>query len=330
MLFVSEKKSFVFTTLLFLVTLFTVTVGCSGNAIGDDGEPVVTVDDEVVTEAEISEQIDQAIQQQKQMMEMQGQSVEAEQEDMLRQQVRQQVIEQATNRLVLLQTARDKNLEVSDAEVDDFLAERMPDAEQQRAALLELGETVEEGRDSLKEMLLIQKLMEEEIGEIEISDQEARQHFDDNKEQYVQEEQVKARHILIGTEETSESDAEAQINQLKDEITDADDFIAMAEEHSDCPSSERGGDLGYFSRGQMVPEFEEVAFDAEDGEIVGPVQTQFGVHLILVEDHREAEQQQFEDVKEEIINRLSQQRQQEKAQQVVEKLREERDIEVAD
>jgi parvulin-like peptidyl-prolyl isomerase len=196
---------------------------------------------------------------------------------------------------------------------------------------LQLGETEKEGRENLKEMLLIQKLMEKKMGDIEISDEAARTHFEENKKQYSKPEQVKARHILIKTEEMTKEEAEKELQSIKSKIEAGNaDFAEMAKKHSQGPSGERGGDLGYFSRGQMVPSFEEAAFGAEPGEIVGPVETQFGLHLIKVEDKKEPSQQKFEDVKEQIKQRLLQQQQQQKAQQIIEELRAESDVQIAE
>lgn len=87
-----------------------------------------------------------------------------------------------------------------------------------------------------------------------------------------------ARHILV--------DSEEQCVQLKKDIEGGADFAAVAKEHSSCPSSSKGGDLGEFGRGQMVPEFDEVVFSAEVGTVQGPVKTQFGYHLLEVTSRR--------------------------------------------
>jgi len=85
---------------------------------------------------------------------------------------------------------------------------------------------------------------------------------------------ARARHILVDTQEKADD--------LKTEIDGGADFAVLASEHSNCPSGQRGGDLGDFGPGQMVKEFDEVVFSAPVGEVQGPVQTQFGFHLIEV------------------------------------------------
>ncbi len=83
-----------------------------------------------------------------------------------------------------------------------------------------------------------------------------------------------ARHILVETEQACQS--------IKDKILAGDDFAAMAAEFSQCPSGKQGGELGEFSPGQMVKEFDTVVFNDEVGKVHGPVQTQFGYHLIEI------------------------------------------------
>ncbi len=85
--------------------------------------------------------------------------------------------------------------------------------------------------------------------------------------------QVRASHILVETEQQAQS--------LMEQVQNGANFADLARQHSRCPSSRAGGDLGHFGRGQMVPEFEQAAFDNVVGALVGPVRTQFGYHLVL-------------------------------------------------
>ncbi|GAA5524763.1 peptidyl-prolyl cis-trans isomerase C [Microbulbifer aestuariivivens] len=83
-----------------------------------------------------------------------------------------------------------------------------------------------------------------------------------------------ARHILVESEEKSQ--------ELKKKIEEGADFGAVAQEHSQCPSGRNGGDLGEFSQGQMVPEFDKVVFSGELNKVHGPIKTQFGYHLLEI------------------------------------------------
>ncbi len=102
---------------------------------------------------------------------------------------------------------------------------------------------------------------------------EAKQTIDPNAQNYTK---VRAAHILVDTEK--------QASGLKNRIEGGEDFAKMAKQFSKCPSGQRGGDLGYFGRGQMVPEFETAAFNLPKNEISAPVKTDFGWHIIKVTD----------------------------------------------
>lgn len=130
-------------------------------------------------------------------------------------------------------------------------------------------------------------------------------YFTQNKAQYSNAEEVKASHILLKiSEKNTDEDVLARISQLKKEAT-PENFASLVKKNSeDVASKEKAGDLGYFSRGAMIPEFEEAAFAAKTGEIVGPVKSQFGYHLIYVTGKKAAHEAQLEEVKKEIAHRL--------------------------
>ncbi len=145
--------------------------------------------------------------------------------------------------------------------------------------------------------------MSEIMKGIEVSDSEAEAAYKINPDNFSRPETVSAKHILVETEEAC-NEILAQIQNGEKTFEDA------AKECSTCPSGQQGGDLGEFGRGQMVKEFEDAAFAAEIGAVIGPVQTQFGFHLIKVEEKNEAMAFAFEDVKEQIKKNLLQQKQQ--------------------
>src|SRR6185369_745764 len=117
------------------------------------------------------------------------------------------------------------------------------------------------------------------------------------------EEEIHARHILVSTE--------AEAKEIKERLEKGEDFATVAKEKSKDPSAE-GGDLGFFTRGQMLKPFEDAAFSLDVGKISDPVQTQFGWHIIKVEEKRDQPLPSFDQVKEAIMAQLVQ----EKAQEV--------------
>ena len=123
-----------------------------------------------------------------------------------------------------------------------------------------------------------------------------------SKRRFVKGETVRAKHILTETEERC---AEILTAIEGGEKT----FEDAAKEFSTCPSGQRGGDLGEFGKGQMVPEFEKAAFDAEIGKVIGPVKTSFGYHLIKVEGKSKASETSYADISETIKANLLHQKQ---------------------
>ena len=145
--------------------------------------------------------------------------------------------------------------------------------------------------------------------QMEIAEEELRAYYDAHPEELTREEQVRARHILLRTDKRSVEEARAGIADARARIEGGEDFAAVAQEVSEDPSSAaRGGDLGFFGRGRMVPAFEEAAFGAQPGELVGPVESDFGVHLLEVTERREGGRVPFEEARESVRSRLASER----------------------
>ncbi len=141
---------------------------------------------------------------------------------------------------------------------------------------------------------------------IELPEEELKAYYDSNPEEFTREEQVRARHILLKVNADRTSDqAEQELLAIRQRIEGGEDFAEVAKEVSeDEGTASRGGSLGFFGRNQMIKAFEDAAFAAEIGELVGPVKTDYGFHLIDVQDHRPGGPQPFENVKAQIQNRL--------------------------
>lgn len=141
------------------------------------------------------------------------------------------------------------------------------------------------------------------IENVKVNEEDEKAFYEANKAQFVQGPQISAKHILVDTEE--------QANKILGEIAEGKAFEDAAKEYSTCPSKEKGGDLGFFSKGQMVPEFEKAAFEGELHTVIGPVKTQFGYHLIRVEDRVEDSLVPFIQVQGQIHQQLIQEKQRE-------------------
>ena len=149
----------------------------------------------------------------------------------------------------------------------------------------------------VKEDLLVNYAVGKAIESVRVSDDETKKFFDENQEQFRSEESVNASHILVSDEKEAKSILEKIQNG---EIS----FEDAAKQYSSCPSASEGGCLGDFGQGQMVPEFDEACFTMEVGELRGPVQTQFGYHLIKLNGKNEAKPIPYETVKEQIRQKL--------------------------
>ena len=152
-----------------------------------------------------------------------------------------------------------------------------------------------------KKELLTQASINKLLSEVSVSDSEIEDYYNSNKDMFISPIKVTAKHILVSSKEKA--------NEIRTEIQSGKSFEEAAKEYSSCPSKAEGGSLGSFSKGQMVPEFEEVAFNLELGVVSEPVKTQFGFHLIKVEDKEESNSKSFDEVKERIRNNILQERQ---------------------
>lgn len=140
------------------------------------------------------------------------------------------------------------------------------------------------------------------LSKAKVDDAEIFEFYNMNREMFVEQEKVSAKHILIDTED--------EANKIIAEINAGKTFEDAAKEYSKCPSSNNGGELGAFAKGQMVPEFEKVAFAQEAGEMSGAVKTQFGYHIILTGEKTLPEITPYDKAKEMIRQHLTSQRQQ--------------------
>lgn len=157
--------------------------------------------------------------------------------------------------------------------------------------------------ERLKVNILKQYSLSKLFSTITITPEETRNYYDENKEQFEQAESIRASHILVESADKA--------NQIIAELQNGLSFADAAQQYSSCPSNAQGGDLGFFTQGRMVPEFEEAAFALDTDEVSAPVETQFGFHVIKVTDKKESGITPFEEVQDQIQNMLAQEKQQE-------------------
>ncbi len=185
------------------------------------------------------------------------------------------------------------------------------------------------GLEKIKQELKVNLWMKAQMDNAVVSDSEAQEFYNTNKAKFNMPATVHARHILVADEKTAK-DIIAELKPLKDDALKTK-FIELAKAKSTGPTGPNGGDLGSFAKGQMVPEFDKAVFALKKGEITtAPVKTQFGYHVIYLEDTKEPTTIAFEDVKEKIIMTLKQQQFQSKLKEVATEMKAKAKITYAD
>jgi len=169
--------------------------------------------------------------------------------------------------------------------------------------------------EQVKQNLMIRQFMTDTLGKVKATEDDLKQYYDENKSEFMDQAKVKAKHILCKTEEEAEA-AKARI--LKGET-----FEDVAKELSTGPSGKNGGDLGWFSKEQMVPEFGTKAFSMEKDALSDPVKTKFGYHIIKVYDQKAADTKSFEDARAELEQKVNASKQKQYMDDMIQKLKKE-------
>lgn len=231
-----------------------------------------------------------------------------------------------------------KKLEVKDIDklVETQMTQgraRFPSPDAYDKALKASGLTEKDLKEFARKEIYINNLIEKQIAsKVSVTDEEIKKFYDENKDKFKHEEAVQASHILVGTDPKATADdkkkAREKAEAILKRVKGGENFAEIAKKESTCPSSANGGDLGYFSKGQMVPAFESAAFALKPGEVSQVVETQFGYHIIKVTDKKQAGTDSFDDVKQKISGYLKAQEIQKGISEYVEKLRKEGKIDI--
>lgn len=236
--------------------------------------------------------------------------------------LKESVIDSLINEILITEEAARQNVEVSKEEVNSRIGEvkgNFPDEKSFFKALEENKMNLADFEKEIEKSLVMQKMMDKVMTGIKVTDEEVKKHYEENKESFVESEQIHSKHILLKDEETAK--------KVLTELKDGSDFAKLASKHSTDPGSkDKGGDLGWMGRDQLVPEFAEAAFNLQIGQLSDPVKSQFGYHIIVVEEKKEATQRSFEDVKGDIKQILLENKRSEKFQKWIEGLKKEADI----
>jgi peptidyl-prolyl cis-trans isomerase C len=261
---------------------------------GSDAEyVVVTVNDEPITAAELNMVLARVAGE----FANQGRQPDAKE-------LRGAALNRAIDTKLLAQEARKQELKLEDGTVERVLAQiekQVGGRETLDANLATIGLTRQKLTRNVQEAELAQRYLDTQIAPgIEVSDEQVKQYYEANPEQFEAPEQVRARHILIkldkDVDDAQREQARKRAEAARERAVAGEDFAALASELSEGPSASKGGDLGFFEAGRMVKPFSDAAFALEPGEVSPVVETRFGYHVIKLEERKPAETLQLEKV----------------------------------
>ena len=267
------------------------------------------------------------------------------------------IINELVLKALLDQEAKKRNIKVTNADMEEAIkvvVDKVGSKEQLDKVLKQNGVSAADFKKDLKEQVRMKKLAES-MGNVDVSDAEVKSFYDKNIDKFKYPDRVRASHILIAvnpqemaeviksepankdiTEQQLQAKIgeqimakEAKAKELAEQLKkDSSSFAKLAKESSDdTVSAEKGGDLGFFGKQEMVPEFANAAFAAKPNTIVGPVQSPYGYHIIMVTDRMAAGQEPFEKVKSNIKEYLSNEKHLQNIENLVESLKKNAKIE---
>jgi peptidyl-prolyl cis-trans isomerase C len=264
-----------------------------------------------------------------------GQPVPAER----RNEVYRGVLDQLIGYKLLAQEATARKVTITDAEVDGGVSRiqsQFPNEEAFKKAIADQGLTLEKLKEQTRVEMVVNKVLQTEVEpKISVTDQQISEFYEQNKTRFMQGEAVHASHILVRVPENADAKVKADARKKAEGILERvkrggpGDFATIASETSEDPgSAPRGGDLGFFTKGQMVPAFEAAAFALEPGAVSGIVETPFGFHVIKVIEKRAPQVVVLDSAKPQIKEFLTQKQRQEKGQAFVAELKAKGKVEI--
>lgn len=275
----------------------------------------------VITWQEVDKELENA----RNRMAAQGRMVS---EDQLSE-LRENILDGMIARELLFQEGGKQGISIAPETVSEQLGQiktQFSDEAAYQARLKEMGVSEADISQQILRGLTIEELIDVEVGQkIVVSEEESKRYYDENPNFFQHPEQVHARHILIkvapDADEAAKAEARKNIEAVEKKVKAGEDFEALAIANSQGPSAPKGGDLGFFGRGQMVASFEEAAFALEPGKVSGVVETEFGYHLIQSVEKKPAETISYEKAKDQINEFLKQEKMQAGVARYVEELK---------
>jgi peptidyl-prolyl cis-trans isomerase C len=298
--------------------------------VQEPGAMVASVNGSVITAGEVAQEM-------KGLLAQFGGRIPEEQMQALEPKLREQAVENLTTKRLLLQEADKRNIQPTEqeiaAEVEKVTAQ-FPSPEVFQEQLTAMGISPEQFRRDIENHLKIKAVFEQATASLPpVTTEEISAFYTEKIDTFKVAEQVRASHILFKIEPDASEETKAlkkkELEAVRERIVAGENFEALAQELSDCPSKARGGDLGLFERGRMIKEFEDAAFALAPGAISPVIETQFGYHVIKVTEHNEPKTSALEEVQQDIAENLKTTKEEAAFESFLQNLRQSAQIEYA-
>jgi len=312
----------------FGIALAVVSLLSAGTVSAEVVERIVAkVNGDIVTLTELEEQVEVALQQL-------GPASSPEEEEARKERIRREVLDSIINNMLVLQVAEDRGLRVPSRFFDEWKQNIMSEMnigseeELERQVALQ-GSTMEGLRDRFEEGLLLQEIRRMEVdNKVSVSEPEIEERYRTNIEDYTTPRRIRLREIVVRFDETNEVEKGRKARRLLQDIRQGADFAEVARMHSESGSSSAGGDLGFFSEGELTEALAEVAFQLDPGEVSEIIRLDTAFYIIRVEEKFEAEVKPLEEVRDEVGDAIFEEKMSEQMDRFVQRLRERAKIEI--
>jgi len=319
------RKSNVSVNLIFLFIILCLFIASSSPAKVVD-KTIATVDGEVILMSEFEKRA-------KPVMEEYEKFLTGADKEMKVKELKEKILDQMIDEKILIREAKRMKFNVTRKEIQDGIEEikkRFGSEEEFNQELAKQGLTEEKFKEQVKEQIMVIKLIDQEVKNkvAAPTDSEIEDFYKQNESEMVEPEQVRVRHILIKVNENSDKAAALKkIKQIQKEVKEGKStFAELAKKYSEDASATRGGDIGFFIRGQMVRKFEDVAFALNVGEISDVVETEYGYHIIQCVEKKAAEKKSLEEIRDYLRNFIFQKRMEERYEKWLRGLRDKASI----
>jgi len=319
------RKEVIGITAVFLFIILCLSISSSLRAKVVD-KTVATVDGEVILMSEYEKRA-------KPIMEEYEKLLTGPDREIRIKELKEKILDQMIDEKVLIHEAKRMKMNVTRKEVQDGIEEirkRFPTEEEYNQELAKQGLLEEKFKEQVKEQLMVIKLIDQEVKAkiVPPTDSEIEDFYKQHESEMVEPEQVRVRHILIKVgENTDKKEALKRITEiLKEAKKGKTSFGELAKKYSEDPSAAKGGDIGFFVRGQMVPKFEEAAFALNVGGISDVVETEYGYHIIQCIEKRAQEKKSLDEIRDYLRNFIFQKKMEERYEKWLRVLRDKASI----